>query len=239
MLASRCCDPADVLFVDEQLPPPCRTALDTHAHGFYWTEGVRGLGWAEDAIPTLKNGSTIGIPSPPAILLPSGKIITPDIRDAERLQGLPENWTEPAEAVARPSSRWTLVGNAVTVDVANWIGNRLSMPGQFDRSRTRALPSNGRWPRAARGDGRERVMVEVTDYPEWRAREPLHQFLDHGGRPLSLRAATGFRSRTKRSRLRFPQGFLAVLDGYIDQIECGSLSSLPAPSSAPTPMVAA
>ena len=35
--------------------------------GFYWTEGNRGLGWAVDAVPTLKGGSTIGIPSPPAI----------------------------------------------------------------------------------------------------------------------------------------------------------------------------
>ena len=31
-------------------------SLDTHAHGFYWTEGIRGLGWAQDAIPTMKNG---------------------------------------------------------------------------------------------------------------------------------------------------------------------------------------
>ena len=30
-------------------------------------EGLRGLGWAVDAVPTLKGGSTIGIPSPPAI----------------------------------------------------------------------------------------------------------------------------------------------------------------------------
>ena len=51
-------------------------------HGFYWTEGTRGLGWAADAVPTLKNGSTIGIPSPPAILMPTGVVIQPDIRDA-------------------------------------------------------------------------------------------------------------------------------------------------------------
>jgi DNA (cytosine-5)-methyltransferase 1 len=54
------------------------------ACGFYWTEGVRGLGWAVDAVPTLKGGSTIGIPA------------TPDIRDAERMQGFPTDWTLPA-----------------------------------------------------------------------------------------------------------------------------------------------
>jgi len=47
----------------EQSPEFSRTQLC----GFYWTEGLRGLGWAVDAVPTLKGGSTIGIPSPPAL----------------------------------------------------------------------------------------------------------------------------------------------------------------------------
>jgi DNA (cytosine-5)-methyltransferase 1 len=91
-------DPADVLLVDDAQPPTTTTSLDTHAHGFYWTEGIRGLGWAPDAIPTMKNGSTVGIPSPPAVLMPDGTVVTPDIRDAERLQGFPADWT------ARPRS---------------------------------------------------------------------------------------------------------------------------------------
>lgn len=70
------------------------------AFGFYWTEGTRGLGAAVDAVPTLKGGSTIGIPSPPGILLPGGRVVTPRIEDAERLQGFEAGWTEPAEAVA-------------------------------------------------------------------------------------------------------------------------------------------
>src|SRR5262249_139954 len=45
--------------------PPC---------GFYWTEGNRGIGWAPNAIPTLKGGSSVGIPSPPAIWLRNGSI---------------------------------------------------------------------------------------------------------------------------------------------------------------------
>src|SRR5690606_24905004 len=43
-------DPADVLLVDDQLPAEKQTCLDAYAHGFYWTEGIRGLGWAVDAI---------------------------------------------------------------------------------------------------------------------------------------------------------------------------------------------
>lgn len=55
-LASRDGDPRDVLLTDEAQPILHPTRLDTHAHGFYWTEGIRGLGWAPDHIPTLKNG---------------------------------------------------------------------------------------------------------------------------------------------------------------------------------------
>ncbi len=127
-LASTEGDPADVLLVDEVTPFAIDTMLHTHAHGFYWTEGTRGLGWGRDCVPTLKNGSTVGIPSPPAILLTNGEIVTPDIRDAERLQGLPPDWTKPAGSVARASLRWSLIGNAVTKPVATWIGRRLLAP---------------------------------------------------------------------------------------------------------------
>ena len=68
--------------------------------GFYWTEGRHALGLIEDGIPTLKAGSTIGIPSPPAIAFPNGEVSSPDIRDAERLQGFPPNWTLPAEGLS-------------------------------------------------------------------------------------------------------------------------------------------
>jgi DNA (cytosine-5)-methyltransferase 1 len=201
-------DPADVLFVDEAVPAPSDTALTTHAHGFYWTEGTRGLGWAADAVPTLKNGSTIGIPSPPAILLPSGAIVTPDIRDAERLQGFPEDWT--ASAPAR--QRWSLVGNAVSVPVARWIGERLRAPGQYRGGKDRDWPAGpGPFPPAGRFDGRTRHAVAIGTHPVWRARAPLHLFLRHPGAPLSLRATVGFLTRARASTLRFVPGFLEAV----------------------------
>ncbi|WP_414833036.1 DNA cytosine methyltransferase [Afifella sp. YEN Y35] len=211
-------DPASVVLADEAEAPTPETRLETHAHGFYWTEGVRGLGWAPDAIPTLKNGSTIGIPSPPAILLPNGDIVTPDIRDAERLQGFSRDWTLEAEKVARPSSRWSLVGNAVSVPVAEWIGQRLSMPGGYDCARDRALPANGRWPRAARYDGTNRLAVEISGFPDYRPRAPLAEFLQHPGKPLSVRASQGFLSRTERSSLRFVPGFRARVRQHLHRM---------------------
>ena len=175
--------------------------------GFYWTEGIRGLGWAEDAIPTLKNGSTIGIPSPPAILLPDGQVVTPDIRDAERLQGFEENWTLSAVEGFRPSVRWSLVGNAVSTPVARWLGEKLSEPGQYDIARDRTLRGSGSWPSAARFDGRVRRAVEISAFPVWNARPALANFLRYPGKPLSIRATKGFLERTERSSLRFVEGF--------------------------------
>jgi DNA (cytosine-5)-methyltransferase 1 len=201
-------DPARVLFADEVDAHKQETTLDTHAHGFYWTEGTRGLGWAPNAIPTLKNGSTIGIPSPPAILMPDGVVIKPSVRDAERLQGFDVDWT----ASAPERLRWSLVGNAVTVPVAAWLGERLSMPGDYDAMRDQPWPKSiNRFPRAARFDGKRRHVVRITDFPVWKEREPLHKFLRYPGVPLSARATSGFLSRAEASSLRFVPGFLERL----------------------------
>lgn len=218
-------DPADVLFSDEAVPPEQNTSLDIHAHGFYWTEGVRGLGWARDAVPTLKNGSTVGIASPPAILLPDGSVVTPDIRDAERLQGFPANWTEPASRESRASLRWSLVGNAVSVPVAGWLGQRLASHGRYDKLRDRSLAIDGRWPRAARFDGDKRQAVEINSFPIWQERPPLADFLLYEGKPLSARATRGFLSRTERSSLRFQPGFLDRLRRHLIRVEAGAEST--------------
>lgn len=217
-------DPASVLLADEAEPELATTDLDARAHGFYWTEGLRGLGWAPDAVPTLKNGSTIGIASPPAILLPSGEVVTPDIRDAERLQGFPADWTLPAETVARPSVRWSLVGNAVTMPVAEWLGRQLAAPGEYDRYRDGCLENNARWPNAARFDGKLRHRVEINRYPCWRPRAALNEFLEYPGKPLSIRATRGFLSRTERAKLRFADGFQDRVRGHLNQMEAESAS---------------
>lgn len=212
-------NPSEILFADEAEPQLAQTDLEARAHGFYWTEGVRGLGWAPDAIPTLKNGSTVGIASPPAILLPSSEVVTPDIRDAERLQGFPQDWTSPAETVGRASLRWALVGNAVTVPVAEWLGGRLAKPGFYESSRDADLPANGRWPRAARFDGDQRHAVIINAYPRWDSRPALTDFLQHRGKLLSARATRGFLSRTERATLRFAEGFQDRLRDHLERME--------------------
>jgi DNA (cytosine-5)-methyltransferase 1 len=217
LLASRDGDPRDVLLADDQGEPtqPDPALWRSMACGFYWTEGLRGLGWAYDAVPTLKGGSTIGIPSPPAIVLPSGEIVLPDIRDAERLQGFDIDWTEPAETVTRPGHRWKLVGNAVTVAVSAWIGGRLAQPGGYDPSGDELLQRRGAWPRAAWGADGKRYESHVSAWPCRLPVPRLEKFLRFPTRRLSPKAAAGFYSRAQRAKLRFPAGFLDLVQQHL------------------------
>lgn len=216
LLASRENDPRDILLTDDVGAPDAEPDPMKVACGFYWTEGVRGLGWAVDAVPTLKGGSTVGIPSPPAIRMPDGRIIKPDLSDAERLQGFRPGWTLPAAEVGRSSFRWKLVGNAVSVDVAEWIGKKLASPGHYDGTYDRPLGTTDRWPRAAWSLGKGRFASNASEWPR-RPKGPLDlaRFLQQEGEPLSIKAASGFRLRTKSSGLRFPPGLLDAIDAHI------------------------
>jgi len=222
-LASRVGDPRDVLLVDDIVEPP---APETHkwrdtACGFYWTEGLRGLGWGYNSIPTLKAGSTIGVPSPPAIILRSGEIVTPSITDAERLQGFRKNWTKPAESVTRPSHRWKLIGNAVTVPVAKWIGDRLAKPGRYDPKNDFELHRSGSWPQAVWSIGGRRFVSSVSRWPLKRKMKDLEGFLLEQGKPLSEKATAGFFSRIQRAKLRFPPGFEDLVEGHLERMRNG------------------
>lgn len=188
--------------------------------GFYWTEGLRGLGWAVDAVPTLKGGSSLGIPSPPAIWDPQdGSITTPDIGDAERLQGFAEGWTEPAAEVpgVRKTHRWKLIGNAVSVPVAHWIGERLLFPSGGAPVGT-ALPRGVGWPRAAWGHKGRVYAVDVSTFPVRRKASSLRNFLRSSRAPLSHRAASGFLNRAVVGGLRFEDGFLEDVRRHIERM---------------------
>lgn len=220
LVASMESDPRDVLFVDEAKPVQATASPET-AFGFYWTEGVRGLGAAVDSIPTLKGGSTIGIPSPPAIWMPDGSVVKPDLRDAERLQGFDVDWTEPAERLKdrRRSHRWKLVGNAVTVDVAQWLGSRLAKPGRFQETRATPVVPGRAWPRVAWNVGSGRFTMELSSWPVAKKGKPITRFLKYRPEPLSIKATAGFLSRAESSSLRFPEGFLVAIASHLKRMQ--------------------
>ena len=219
-LASKALDPRNVLLVDDAGPPARPKHRKRPACGFYWTEGNRGLGWGVDVVPPLKLGSGFGIPSAPAVWSPCDQFFTPDIRDAERLQGFESNWTALKPHARSEHHRWRLVGNAVTVDVARWLGRRLVEPRPYEGEFDERLARYERWPRAAWGSpGKGRFRVERSHWPIRTPTPSLSDFLEHEGNPLSVRAASGFRNRFEASSLRksgdFKDNLIQSLDAYI------------------------
>jgi len=225
LLASRTEDPRPVLFSQDAGP---RVAVDpeSHACGFYWTEGVRGLGWAVDAVPTIKGGSTIGIASPPAVRSARDRsLITPGIEDAERLQGFPAGWTAPSveDAGTRVGHRWKLVGNAVSVPMAHWLGTQLLEPGSYETSLDSSMAPGMTWPHAAWGrDGRV-YRVGVSHWPSQAPYRHLEDFLCQPAL-LSRRATAGFLNRAESSSLRFVDGFLDDVRDHLRRMSEASVA---------------
>jgi DNA (cytosine-5)-methyltransferase 1 len=215
LLASRTQDPRPVLFAEDRGQPDDPESAEV-ACGFCWTEGRGGLGWAADAVPTLKGGSTIGIASPPGIWTMEDEIVTPEIRDAERLQGFASNWTLPASEVDRRNgARWKLVGNAVSVPAARWLGSRIVSPRPYTQGEDEILQSGDSWPIAAWGAEGKAHSVPLSMWPRRARRQHLQDFLRFPTTPLSERATRGFLSRAEEGSLNFQPGFLKAIRRHL------------------------
>ena len=184
-------------------------------YGFYWTEGRRGVGWAQDAVPTIKGGSGLGIPSPPAIFdADCRRAGTPHIEDGERLQGFDAGWTSVSidGVAAKEGTRWKMVGNAVSVPVAEWVGTELAHDVEPADLQEVRMPRSGAVPKAAfGGPGRTWTAVAVSTHVERGHHMPIGAFLQHPLKPLSERALRGYISRAETGTKRLPDGFLRGL----------------------------
>jgi DNA (cytosine-5)-methyltransferase 1 len=233
VLASRVADPAPLLLGQSEEPRiddedrAFRGGVgdgyydeSVSAYGFYWTEGNKGVGWTRHALPTLKAGSSLGIPGPPAAWFPHRPVafafVVPSVEDGEELQGFDRGWTHVSNDRQAHRARWRMVGNAVSVPVAEWLGQCLAaeptawQPGD-------QLTATAAMPQAAHGykDGR-RFTSDASIWPVRVRRRPLASVL-RDDVPLSYRAADGFLKRLKRSGLRVaPDQFRSALDKYVN-----------------------
>lgn len=224
LLASRKHRPEDILFSEDcpnhPIDPKPAVVKERQMYGFYWTEGSRGVGWALNAVPPIKGGSGLGIPSPPAIWQPWRDFVgTIALEDAERLQGFPSGWTSPAlKVTSRDGARWRLVGNAVCVNVAEWLGETLLHPGMFSQ-KPHTTYSGHAWPNAAWGYRGKVFQANVTAWPRCTQTPKLKQFLEHPLRELSERATVGFLKRAEQcTNVTYSSRFLASLKRHVDRI---------------------
>ena len=204
-------DPRTVLFADETTAAAAPTADLTRPLGFYWTEGRSGLGLTVDGIPPLKVGSALGIPSPPAVLFPDGEALTPSLEACERLQGFECGWTDVPSNIIKKGARWRMVGNAVSVPVAQWVAERIQDPGEVADFGESSLADWRRWPDAAWNVEGKRIGVNATDKPLSTPTPSIVDFRDPTWSRLSDRALDGFIGRAEAGGLRMPDGFLNAL----------------------------
>lgn len=224
-LASNIMHPKDVLFPAEEdihviiEEKPGNVFEGVGAYGFYWTEGKIGIGWAKDSIPPLKCGSSLGLPSSPAIWDVNKSFFgTPTVEDAERLQGFPENWTNVLkENGFKDNKRWKLLGNAVNTSVSNWIGSRLVNGMVEPLAEDRLFRTNLiRWPKAAISYNGSIMGVKASFYPNGIHYTPILEFLNYPLKPLSLKATLGFEKRVLESTLiKYPELFKESITTYL------------------------
>ncbi|MFS8084250.1 MAG: DNA cytosine methyltransferase [Acidobacteriota bacterium] len=212
-IASRDIDPRTVLFADDVTNILVQSKPDmTKPLGFYWTEGRSGLGLTTDGIPPLKVGSSLGIPSAPAVLFLDGEVLMPSLLGCERLQGFPADWTHAANPTGGTKDpRWRLLGNAVSVPVAQWVAERIKNPGIVLELEQVPSAEWQRWPDAAWNVGEGRVGVTATDRPAVVDSLSISELRDGSWTRLSNRALNGFIARASGGGLWMPEGFLDAL----------------------------
>jgi DNA (cytosine-5)-methyltransferase 1 len=152
--------------------------------------------------------------------MPDGSLVTPDIRDAERLQGFDADWTQPADELpkSRAGNRWKLVGNAVSVPLSTWVGQRLLDPKRYEFAGDDVLQEDDSWPTAAWGIDGKAHRADMSEWPVSMPYVGLADFLEYPVKPLSERAASGFLSRAERSGLRFVESFLDDVAVHIESL---------------------
>jgi DNA (cytosine-5)-methyltransferase 1 len=109
---------------------PCHTlAAGDHAPAIAFATQQTPKGFSSETVPTLQVPSRSGGGQPHAVLSSVPRRLTPV--ECERLQGFPDGWTsegvtDEGKAVEiADGPRYRTMGNAVTVDVIEWIGRRI------------------------------------------------------------------------------------------------------------------
>lgn len=183
---------------------------------FYWTAGIQGINWSVGYSPTLKVGSALSIPSPPAVFY-RDVVRTISVREAIALQGFPQT---PFKGLA-PSAVYRMMGNAVALPVGRFVAKSLNTPrphlsGQLvPTCLEQSLFGDGCWPACWPKAGLKSGS-EFFEYLDPAGTAPLANGLEDllnldSEARLSSRAANGLLSRLERSGKACPADLRVAL----------------------------
>ena len=189
------------------------------AAGFYWTAGSQGINFSEGFSPTLKVGSSLSIPSPPAVFFDDTvRMFSP--REAIRLQGFQ---LRPFKGL-EPKAIYRMMGNAVAVPVGRFVADSLDPVNQrdglpenleemsFQGSIFEELPGAIKWPVA--GYSTPEVVYKFPDPVDKSTLcTSLERLIDRDDKSsLSIRATNGLLTRLERSGKNCPEDLRFALE---------------------------
>ena len=210
LVAAACLNTATSLFRDHK----CQAGLtqDDPVAGFYWTAGTHSINYSVGYVPTIKVGSSLSIPSPPAIHFEDTvRLLSPE--EALRLQGFTDIKVENFSK----SDIYRMAGNAVAAPVGRFVldGILLGLEAQDFETKSQmsmfiddVLDEVGPIPKSGIFDGE---ITEVLLKKNSLAAN-LSEYIDPRNRaPISARAALGLLSRLDRSKMPCPENLRSVL----------------------------
>jgi len=179
---------------------------------FYWTAGSHSICYSRGYVPTLKVGSSLSVPSPPALHMgDTARLVRPD--ECAKLQGFDANdfdgW--PANAVYR------FMGNAVALPVGQWVMESPKIVTPED-------PSFVGFGFVSESGLYESGLKRAVGHAHGPLADNLADYVDlEDRRPMSRRAASGLLRRLARSGKPCPSDLREVLvrlsnDQVIEQV---------------------
>lgn len=170
-------------------------------NGFYWTAGLQSICHSEGFVPTLKVGSALSIPSPPALHFDDC------VRKATAAECLRFQGFDPSEFAGVPDKEiYRMTGNAVAAPVGRFVVDSVLNPSAEE-------PLRSAFGRVGAAGLYENGELWEIDLPPSRLTSNLRHFVDATNvSPLSPRAAAGLVSRLYRSGKRCPTSLMELLE---------------------------
>ncbi len=203
IIASKSQDVAFTLF--RPLPSIEQSSSPSKTAGFYWTAGTHALNYSKGYIPTLKVGSSINIPSPPAIHFDS-VVRQLSCDEALRLQGFePDLFSD-----LNKSAIYQMAGNAVSKPVGSFVMSGVSGNIKHQTVNFREIQSSLFFSGLDEGipkDGYFDGKIHIPSLAkEGRKSSCLDSYIDFElSDRLSRRAAEGLLARLNKSGVSCPE----------------------------------
>lgn len=201
---------------------PAKESAREHGHpscsGFYWTGGSQSICYSRGYVPTLKVGSSLSIPSPPAIHF-ENVVRKASPAECLRLQGFDPNDFDGM----KPNNVYRMTGNAVALPVGQFVMD--SIKGEAVSN----LESSALFFTKFESHGFYQAgTVMSTRHSEADLATNLDEFIDVEDRkPLSQRASRGLLHRLVRSGNYCPPDLFELLCDYAETSPKAMLAMAP------------